>query len=141
MKQNFSIILFLILALSISGCKAENKAPNEPADTERTEQYEHVCVDVSGEGGYYALTAKTRLEYYENELVSIFVNDPTLLAFKIPDQYTNGVGVIDGNDVKAIVDNINTHLTTTEVDEKTEKLLSYIADKMNNIAIVTSAST
>lgn len=141
MKQNFSIILFLILALSISGCKAENKAPNEPADTERTEQYEHVCVDVSGEGGYYALTAKARLEYYENELVSIFVNDPTLLAFKIPDQYTNGVGVIDGNDVKAIVDNINTHLTTTEVDEKTEKLLSYIADKMNNIAIVTSAST
>ena len=98
-------------------------------------------MDVSGEGGYYALTAKARLEYYENELVSIFVNDPTLLAFKIPDQYTNGVGVIDGNDVKAIVDNINTHLTTTEVDEKTEKLLSYIADKMNNIAIVTSAST
>ena len=141
MKKIISIILFLILTVNISGCKAEEKKQKEPEETEKTEQYEHVCVDVSGEGGYYALTAKARLEYYENELVSIFVNDPTLLAFKIPDQYTNGVGVIDGNDVKAIVDNINTHLTTTEVDEKTEKLLSYIADKMNNIAIVTSAST
>ena len=93
------------------------------------------------EGGYYALMADAKLEYYENALVGITVEDPTVLAFKVPDSYVDGVGIIDGGRVIEIKKRINERLDSTDVSNGTRELLTYVLQEMESVCLVTSAST
>ncbi|MBR2859516.1 MAG: hypothetical protein IKB90_05445, partial [Alistipes sp.] len=114
MKRFFGILLVLLLVMTLMGCQkatAPTLDTTEPPTTEgssdlsttlpdeRTEEYECVIVDVEDNGGHYSLMTKVTIEYYDGEVVNIFIDEPAVLAFQVPEKYNNGVGIVDGNDV------------------------------------------
>lgn len=156
MKRFFGILLVLLLVMTLMGCQkatAPTIDTTEPPTTEsssdlsttlpdeRTEEYEYVIVDVEDNGGHYSLMTKVTIEYYDGEVVNIFIDEPAVLAFQVPEEYTNGVGVVDGNDVLDLTSQIHTYLATNDVDEKTKGLLCNIVQWLDDIALLTSAST
>ena len=156
MKRFFGILLALLLVMTLMGCQ-KTTAPTldttEPPTTEsssdlsttlpdeRTEEYEHAIVDIENNGGHYSLMTKVTIEYYDGEVVNIFIDEPALLAFQVPEEYTNGVGIVDGNDVLDLTSQIHTYLATNDVDEETKGLLCNIVQWLDDIALLTSAST
>lgn len=156
MKRFFGILLALLLVMTLMGCQkatAPTLDTTEPPTTEsssdlsttlpdeRTEEYEHAIVDIENNGGHYSLMTKVTIEYYDGEVVNIFIDEPALLAFQVPEEYTNGVGIVDGNDVLDLTSQIHTYLATNDVDEETKGLLCNIVQWLDDIALLTSAST
>lgn len=156
MKRFIEILLTLLIVMTLIGCQKVTDPTidtTEPPSTvtssnlssnlpdEHTEEYEAVCVDIANNGGYYALMSKVVIDYYQGEVVSIYVEEPAVLAFKVPDKYTNGVGTIDGNKVLEMTDKINSYLDTNEADNETQELLYYLLQQLDNIVLLTSAST
>ncbi len=149
MKKRISIVLLIFLIPILFGCQKAEELPcemtpeiNEKEQTKQPEQYKHICVDISDDdGGFYALMADTKLEYYEDEIVNIFIENPTLLAFKVPDQYTNGVGIIDGNNILKVQKRIREHLASENVDAKTKVLLNDLLNETDRIYLLSGAST
>lgn len=156
MKRFFGILLVLLLVMTLMGCQkatAPTLDTTEPPTTggssdlsttlpdERTEEYECVIVDVEDNGGHYSLMTKVTIEYYDGEVVNIFIDEPAVLAFQVPEKYNNGVGIVDGNDVLDLTSQIHTYLATNDVDEETKGLLCNIVQWLNDIALLTSAST
>ena len=150
MKRFIGIFLAMLFVMTLMGCQKVN-APTiditEPPSTgtylpeERTEEYESVCVDIANNGGYYALMSKVVIEYYQGEIVAISIDEPATLAFEVPDEYTNGVGIVDGNDVLDLTSQIHTYLANNDVNEETKGLLCNIVQWLDDIALLTSAST
>lgn len=156
MKRFFGILLALLLVMTLMGCQ---KATAPTLDTtepptiesssdlsttlpdERTEEYEHAIVDIENNGGHYSLMTKVTIEYYDGEVVNIFIDEPAVLAFQVPEKYNNGVGIVDGNDVLDLTSQIHTYLATNDVDEETKGLLCNIVQWLDDIALLTSAST
>lgn len=108
MKRFFGILLVLLLVMTLIGCQkatAPTLDTTEPPTTEgssdlsttlpdeRTEEYECVIVDVEDNGGHYCLMTKVTIEYYDGEVVNIFIDEPAVLAFQVPEKYNNGVGI------------------------------------------------
>ncbi len=156
MKRFIGILLALLLVMTLIGCQkaaAPTIDTTEPPATEtssslsttlpdeRTEEYEDVCVDIANNGGYYALMSKVVIDYYQGEVVAIYVEEPITLAFEVPDKYTNGVGVVDGNDVLDITSKIHTYLADNNADEETKGLLYDIEQWLDSIVLLTGAST
>lgn len=156
MKRFFGILLALLLVMTLMGCQkatAPTLDTTEPPTTEsssdlsttlpdeRTEEYEHAIVDIENNGGHYSLMTKVTIEYYDGEVVNIFIDEPAVLAFQVPETYNNGVGIVDGNDVLDLTSQIHTYLATNDVDEETKGLLCNIVQWLDDIALLTSAST
>lgn len=156
MKRFFGILLALLLVMTLMGCQkatAPTLDTTEPPTTggssdlsttlpdERTEEYEHAIVDIENNGGHYSLMTKVTIEYYDGEVVNIFIDEPAVLAFQVPEKYNNGVGIVDGNDVLDLTSQIHTYLATNDVDEETKGLLCNIVQWLDDIALLTSAST
>lgn len=156
MKRFFGILLVLLLVMTLMGCQkatAPTLDTTEPPTTEsssdlsttlpdeRTEEYEHAIVDIENNGGHYSLMTKVTIEYYDGEVVNIFIDEPAVLAFQVPEKYNNGVGIVDGNDVLDLTSQIHTYLATNDVDEETKGLLCNIVQWLDDIALLTSAST
>ena len=156
MKRFFGILLVLLLVMTLMGCQkatAPTLDTTEPPTTggssdlsttlpdERTEEYECVIGDVEDNGGHYSLMTKVTIEYYDGEVVNIFIDEPAVLAFQVPEKYNNGVGIVDGNDVLDLTSQIHTYLATNDVDEETKGLLCNIVQWLDDIALLTSAST
>lgn len=156
MKRFFGILLVLLLVMTLIGCQkatAPTLDTTEPPTTEgssdlsttlpdeRTEEYECVIVDVEDNGGHYSLMTKVTIEYYDGEVVNIFIDEPAVLAFQVPEKYNNGVGIVDGNDVLDLTSQIHTYLATNDVNEETKGMLCNIVQWLDDIALLTSAST
>lgn len=156
MKRFFGILLVLLLVMTLMGCQkatAPTLDTTEPPTTEsssdlsttlpdeRTEEYECVIVDVEDNGGHYCLMTKVTIEYYDGEVVNIFIDEPAVLAFQVPEKYNNGVGIVDGNDVLDLTSQIHTYLATNDVNEETKGMLCNIVQWLDDIALLTSAST
>ena len=156
MKRFFGILLALLLVMTLMGCQkatAPTLDTTEPPTTEsssdlsttlpdeRTEEYEHAIVDIENNGGHYSLMTKVTIEYYDGEVVNIFIDEPAVLVFQVPEKYNNGVGIVDGNDVLDLTSQIHTYLATNDVDEETKGLLCNIVQWLDDIALLTSAST
>lgn len=155
MKRFIGIFLAMLLVMTLMGCQkatAPTLDTTEPTTEsssdlsttlpdERTEEYEHAIVDIENNGGHYSLMTKVTIEYYDGEVVNIFIDEPALLAFQVPEEYTNGVGIVDGNDVLDLTSQIHTYLATNDVDEETKGLLCNIVQWLDDIALLTSAST
>ena len=156
MKRFFGILLALLFVMTLIGCQKTTSPTVDTTETpteetssdllndlpdERTEEYEAICVDISDNGGYYALMSNVAIDYYQNKIVAIYIEEPAVLAFKVPDKYTNGVGTIDGNKVLEMTDKINGYLNTNEVDKETHELLSWLLEQLDDIVLLTGAST
>lgn len=141
MKKLFGIVLALIMLITMVGCQNDMTTKAEYTVGVDSEEYDYVCVDIAKDSGYYSLMSKVKVDYYQGEIAGVHVEEPTLLAFKVPDKYTNGIGTIDGNEVIEMTNRINSYLDENETNEETQRLLSYILEQLDGIALLTEAST
>lgn len=152
MKRFIGILLVLLLVMVLMGCQ---KATTPTIDTsietspdlgdtltgERSEEYDHIIVDIADNGGYYCLMSKATIEYYDEKIANIFLDEPAVLAFQVPKEYADGVGIVDGTAVLDLISQIHAYLETNDVDEETKDLLCNIMQWFDDIALLTSAST
>lgn len=153
MKRFIGILLVLLLVVVLIGCQ---KATTPTIDTsietspdlddiltgERIEEYDHIIVDIADNGGYYCLMSKATIEYHDEKIANIFLDEPAVLAFQVPKEYAaDGVGVVDGTAVLDLISQIHTYLETNDVDEETKGLLCNIMQWFDDITLLTSAST
>lgn len=147
MKRFIGILLTLLFVMALMGCQkatAPTVDTTEPSTTEpdeRTEKHDHIIVDIENNGGYYCLMSKAIIQYYDEKIASIALDEPVVLAFQVPKEYTNGVGIVDGTDVLDLVSQIRAYLEINDVDEETKGLLYNLAQWLDGIALLTSAST
>ena len=142
MKACVKTVISLLLALIMCGCQKSNVNAPKTTEEDTQQSFENICVDVyNSDGAYFSTMANAKLDYSEQELACIYIENPTVLAFRVADSYPNGVGVIDVTDLQDIKQKIADYLNTNKTDRQTKELLSYISDQINSVTILTSAST
>lgn len=109
MRKIISIISIVVivttLVLCVPGCGVkENSAKHEWTE----ELHEKVAVDIkSKNGGSYSTYSDITVRYYNGKLTAIFVDSPTLLAFKVPDKYEDGVVIFSGAKLNELIECFN----------------------------------
>lgn len=141
MKKYVGTFLVVLLIPLLLGCEKTEDLKIQEKESNYTQKYNYITVDISDGGGHYALMADTELEYYNEALMSICIENPTLLAFQLPEKFSEGAGIVDIKYVKELTGKIKSHLDSNEVDSDTERLLSEILQGINDITVITSAST
>lgn len=83
---------------------------------------QNVCVDVStDDNGYYALMSNATINFGDDGLISyIILDDPTLLAFKVSDNYPGGVYPLDGTEADTIISAMEAAINSLEAAGQTE---------------------
>ena len=96
-----------------------------------------------GEGGCYNLWSSGEVAYNEEyDHYEIFIDDPTLLAFKISEsRYPGGIGIMNGEEVNVMISSIETFLTENEVDENTKTFIESLLQQIKDIPVIEGAST
>ena len=129
MKKILGLLLSIILALSLVACTgvptvnapSENPTQSiEPTSATNDSEYPNMTIFIDdGEGGCYNLWSNGEVIYNEEyDNYDIVIDNPTLLAFKISDsRYPGGIGLMNGEEVNAMVSSIETFLIENEVDE------------------------
>lgn len=108
MKKIISFIIATIMMIMcmfcVTGC-----AKNENIELEKTDKsYESMIVDIeSKDGGFYSTYADLTLHYYDGDLSYVTVSSPTLLSFKVPDKYEDGVVVFSGTELNKLIEYVN----------------------------------
>ena len=109
MKRIISFIIATIMMIMcmfcVTGC-----ANNENIEPEKTDKsYESMIVDIgSKDGGFYSTYADLTLHYYDDgDLSYVTVSSPTLLSFKVPDKYEDGVVVFSGAELNKLIEYVN----------------------------------
>lgn len=139
LKRTVALLLtFALLAVVLTGCNNDE----EKIEEQQSETVDNAVIDICDEdGSYYSLMSKVTLDYYQGEVCGIYIENPAVLAFKVPDRYADGVGIADGTNVIDMVNRIDAFLQTNELDEKTADLLNGILSDLNDIVLLTYAST
>ena len=131
MKKQIAAGLLIFLLPLLFGCDKHRDTAQTPEQETAPTTYGGVVIDVSGdESGYWS-----------DELINVFIEEPTLLAFKVPDRYPEGIGVIDGKKLRELTEKTDEFLETHNADSKTRELLTFISRELNSVALFTSAST
>lgn len=143
MKKQIAAGLLIFLLPLLFGCDKHRDTAQTPEQETAPTTYGGVVIDVSGdESGYWSFMAEsTTLDFYGDELINVFIEEPTLLAFKVPDRYPEGIGVIDGKKLRELTEKTDEFLETHNADSKTRELLTFISRELNSVALFTSAST
>jgi len=81
------------------------------------------------EEGYYSLLADVEFAYYDGEISEIYLDNPTLLAFKVSEYWQGGAMVYDYDTIRAIID----VLRAEGLDD--------LADELENGLLLTEAAT
>lgn len=61
----------------------------------------------SKDGGFYSTNTDLTLHYYDGDLSHATVSSPTLLSFKVPDKYEDGVVVFSGAELNKLIEHVN----------------------------------
>ena len=97
---------------------------------EKPLQGERIPVGIKvGEEGYYELAADTSYVYYNGTISEIYLDNVTLLAFKVSEKWEGGAMVYDYSEIETII------------QELREKGLDDIADRLEEGLLLTQAST
>lgn len=109
-----------------------------------TQRYESAIVDIQTNGdGYYSLMSDIELQFGENGVECVYVEEPTLLAFSVSSEHQGGVWVLDlneGNTVLASLEEIRTALSQSGNTDLAEKIDAVI-QQFETAGPFTSAST
>ena len=139
------LILFVVTVLCVAmlgGCKQNLVNPEDTVTEYNSEVCENVVIDVlDDDGGCYVLMSNVEIVRSEGMIVGFTINDPTVLAFQVPDRYPEGVGTIDGRDVEYIIEKLMTVLSEENLSDDTVAALEEVLGKMKDIAVLTGAST
>ena len=84
-----------------------------------------------GEEGYYSVMADVELVYYKGEIAEVYLDNPTLLAFRVSENWDGGAVVYDYAEVERII----AYLKTLEYD--CDDLIEFLERGL----ILTEAST
>lgn len=153
MKKIFVFIISIILVLSLVACtgvqtvNAPSKNPTqsiEPTSTAEDSDVPNMYIFIDdGEGGCYNLWSNGEVSYDEEyDCYDIFIDDPTLLAFKISEsRYPGGVGTLSGEEVEAMISSIETFLTENDVDENSKAFIENLLQQIKDIPVIEGAST
>lgn len=119
MKKVIAVLICLCLCVSLASCANRSVTPSgsteiidtpetsEPVTEKEDEYYEQICVDIATKGdGYYSTFSDVTIAYYKDEISYILIENPTLLAFKVSDQYEGGVCLIDGVELEQMIQSL-----------------------------------
>lgn len=88
---------------------------------------------VVNEDGYYSLLGEVALNYSENGLSYISINDPILLSFSVSSEYNNGVWVLDLDEGEQILTDLNSIASElsetgdTDLQQKVESIIDILS--------------
>lgn len=160
MKRIICCVLLLCYIVVLSGCAQTVEAPAksttdeiasvEPSDTstdvdESTDYGLGNCtVDIFDEyWGQYLLMTNATFEHYDEDGVPdhISINDPALLAFRVGSELEGGLGLIEGTSVTYLITQIETYLENNDISWDDEQMFNELLNILNNVTVLTGAST
>lgn len=101
-KKIFAIIFGVLMCLTLAACSSQVSNSNE-----QIEKANDVVVDIkTPDGSYYSTFSDVEIDYYNDEISNIFINNNTILAFSVSDNYDGGVYIIQGKDFDKIKSNM-----------------------------------
>lgn len=139
MKRIIAILMALVLAVLLAACGGESEQP----DKDIVEEYKSIVVDISdADNGFFNTMADVELHYYAGELSYILVKEPTLLAFKVSDEWVGGMCVYSGEQICDILQML-VELEASFIDDEDARLddVELIIDKLESMLLLTEAST
>lgn len=140
----FLLAAAFIFFLSDGGKNAASFSTAAAFSKEHMETYENICVDVgTGGDGYYALMSNVEIHYTEDNISYFYIDDPTLLAFRVSSEYNGGVWILDLDEGETILNDlreVNETLKASGNAGLSEKLQNSM-DTLANSGPLTQAST
>ena len=140
MTPSLPPILAVLMVLAITGCRSST-VEEQPKVKDGTESYSNLCVDIGvGEDGYYGMWADAELIYENGELTSIYLENPTLLAYKVSEKWTDGIAIMSGEELYELLDMLESMRQTYKNEDVQARLLEII-EKLEGIAVLTYCPT
>lgn len=154
MKRTTKLLSMLLLLLfMLSGCTAKVAAPEvsetstsvpDTAEVIQTDNNFQVIIDVYDDYyGQYCLMSNVKFEHYDDDGLPdyIWVENPALLAFQVGREFEGGLGTIEGTSVEYMISNIEEYMENNELDYDDAEMFKNILNILNNVVVVTGAST
>ena len=151
------VFLLALLMIFVVGCAEKTASETYRDDTDEenvtyetnnpescTKHYDNVYIDIGvGEDGLYGLSGGIDCEYFDGELVQVYMNNPALLFFCVSSNFDNGVYLLkltDGDKIIETLSSVRDALIESGKAELAEKIQEVI-DTMNTAGPIISAST
>lgn len=151
MKKIFILIMFCFFTASLTIYAAGDNENNnyqtaEPIEivSEKTKMYEDICVDVGINGdGYYSMIGDVEIKYSNEEILYIYLDEPTLLSFVVSSKHGNGVWLLDKDDGEKILQNLTTvkEKLKSQGSEELAINIEQIISEFRSNGPITNAST
>lgn len=84
--------------------------------------------------------ADAELIYENGELTSIYLENPTLLAYKVSEKWTDGIAIMSGEELYELLDMLESMRQTYKNEDVQARLLEII-EKLEGIAVLTYCPT
>lgn len=143
MKKLLAVLLSMSMILAFTGCQ---KQEPEIIATVSQDESESITYDVAyigiraHEDGFYSLMSPVELSYYQGELSEIYIDDPTLLAFKVSSLYDGGVYILDLTEGETIINELTAIAEEIDNPELVNRI-NAIIEHLQQIGPITGAST
>lgn len=90
---------------------AEEESPDEQAQEKEIQQSDHALVDIAVNGdGHYSLMGDVKVQFDGEQVESISIKEPMLLAFSVSSKHQGGVWIMDrdeGEDMLASMEELH----------------------------------
>lgn len=120
MKRILPLMVIFALLLAFSACSAPTEGvytsdtESPPTATQNAQEaieeivaVEHAYIDIGvNEDGYYGLMGPLEITYYDGEVYSVYIDDPTLLYFNVSSEWGDGVYIFRMPEGDAIIDDL-----------------------------------
>ena len=145
--------MFIISLLVLSACAIHTEAPEDSHTTNAVEsiieQDDNVTtvraiIDIHDNyWGQYCLSGKVNFHYTEESKLPdyMWIDNPSLLTFRVGEEFNGGIGIIDGDSIEYILLCIQDYMTNAELNYDDTEMFKNIFNLLNNAVIVEGHST
>lgn len=125
--KKYFVFLIISTALSLFMNWENTITAEQPSTiTQDVETLENIHIDVQANGdGFYCLRSDAEIQYVDNQIVDIFINDPTLFSFSVSSEYHGGVWLMnldDGEQILAGITEVRNALDSNENEDLLQEL-------------------
>lgn len=145
--------MFIISLFVLSACATHTEAPEVSHTTNAVEsiveQDDNITtvraiIDIyDNYWGQYCLSGE--VNFYYNEEIKlpdyIWIDNPSLLTFRVGEEFNGGIGIIDGDSIKYVLSCIQDYMTNAELNYDDTEMFKNIFNLLNNAVIVEGHST
>lgn len=139
-KKIFILFIFFILSFYLGSIdKTEEKDLKILKETalisdsikDKVKKYDRIYLDIgTNNDGYYSLVGEAEIHQdEENNINSIYINNPILLAFSVSSEHNGGVWIVDLDEGEKMIKNleeVSYELKASENKELYEKIMESI---------------